>query len=172
MAIAFVVRGGTADDYDRVIVGVDAWWGGRSVATMLPRLFFQHFGPWTFVAEKDANIIGFLAGFRSQTDERQAYCHFVGVSPEARGLGVGAALYDRLCADAAAAGCTQVFSVTSPSNTSSIAFHRGLGFDLLAGPATANDIPYVPNYDGPGEDRVRFVKRIGEAAVSQVISND
>ncbi len=156
-----VIRGGTADDYDRVIGGVDAWWGGRNMAAMLPRLFFQHFAPWTFVAEKDGDVIGFLAGFRSQTDARQAYCHFIGVSPAARGLGVGAALYDRFFADAAAAGCTEVLSITSTSNSSSIAFHRHVGFELLPATAMANDIPYVANYDGPGEDRVRFVKRLG-----------
>ena len=156
----YTIRGGNADDYDWVIDHVNAWWGGRSMVAMLPRLFFLHFAPWTFIAERDAVIIGFLAGFRSQTDARHAYCHFVGISPEARGLGVGAALYNRLCADAAAAGCTEVFSITSPSNASSIAFHRRVGFTLMPGPAIAKDIPYVPNYDGPGEDRVRFVMRL------------
>ena len=66
------IRHGEPDDYDRVIGRVDTWWGGRRMASMLPRLFFTYFRPWTFVAVHDDPIIGFLAGFQSQTNPRQA----------------------------------------------------------------------------------------------------
>ena len=75
---------------------IDAWWGGRQMAGMLPRLFFTHFRPWTYVAAHEEAIVGFLAGFQSQTDPRQVYCHFIGVDPGWRGRGVGEALYQRL----------------------------------------------------------------------------
>ena len=30
-------------DYFPIIQDIDAWWGGRPMAGMLPRLFFEHF---------------------------------------------------------------------------------------------------------------------------------
>jgi N-acetylglutamate synthase-like GNAT family acetyltransferase len=158
--VPITVRLATAEDYDAIIPHVDTWWGGRNMATMLPRLFFQHFGPWTFVATRGDKLVGFLAALRSQTDPTQAYCHFIGVDPEERGNGIGLALYQRLFADAAASGCRQVLAVTSPLNRESIAFHRQLGFQPLPGPTSQDGIPYSPNYDGPGEDRVRLRKEL------------
>ncbi len=32
-------------DYDPIIQVIDEWWGGRSMAGMLHRLFFEHFQP-------------------------------------------------------------------------------------------------------------------------------
>ncbi|MFN8592361.1 MAG: GNAT family N-acetyltransferase [Thermomicrobiales bacterium] len=151
-----VIRNAEPADYDRFIGQLDAWWGGRQMAAMLPRLFFTHFRPWTYVAERDEVAVGFLAGLRSQTDPRQVYCHFIGVAPAARGTGVGEALFQRLFADASLAGCEEALSVTAPINRGSIAFHTRLGFTPLSGPASRDGIPYTPDYDGPGEDRVRF----------------
>jgi L-amino acid N-acyltransferase YncA len=157
---ALTIRAAESADYDRIIGNLDAWWGGRQMATMLPRLFFTHFRPWTYVAERDGALVGFLAALRSQTDPGQIYCHFIGVAPEARGHRVGETLYQRLFADAAVAGCREVLAVTAPTNTGSVTFHRRLGFETLPGPGTWDGIPYTPDYDGPGEDRVRFQRRI------------
>jgi L-amino acid N-acyltransferase YncA len=158
-----VVRPADPADYDRVIANLDAWWSGRQMAAMLPRLFFTHFQPWTFIAEQDGEIVGFLAAFQSQTDPAQVYCHFIGVAPTHRREGIGEHLYVRLFADAAANGCSEVLAVTAPVNRASIAFHRRLGFACLPGPAEADGIPFMPAYDGPGEDRVQFRKSIADA---------
>jgi predicted GNAT superfamily acetyltransferase len=40
---------------------------------MLPRLFFVHFRGTSFVAERDGELVGFLAGFLSQTEPEDAY---------------------------------------------------------------------------------------------------
>jgi ribosomal protein S18 acetylase RimI-like enzyme len=116
---------------------------------MLPRLFFEHFRPTSFVAEgaSDAQLLGFLCGFVSQTDPREAYIHFAGVDPDHRGRGVGRRLYHVFFAAARERGCTSVRCVTSPVNTGSVAFHRAMGFE-----------PTLPSvaHDGPGQDRVRF----------------
>lgn len=51
---------------------VDAWWGGRQMAAMLPKLFFVHFRDTSFVAEEDGEVVAFLCGFRSQTYDEEA----------------------------------------------------------------------------------------------------
>lgn len=149
-------------DYDRIIARVDAWWGGRQMAGMLPRLFFTHFRPWTYVAVQDDAVVGFLAAFRSQTDPSQIYCHFIGVDPDWRGQGIGEALYQRLFVDAALKGCQEVLAVTAPTNRDSIAFHTRIGFVPLPGPCSESEIPFTPAYDGPGEDRVQFRRPLRE----------
>lgn len=155
-----VIRNADPSDYDAIIGQIDAWWGGRRMASGLPRLFFIHFRPWTYVAERDGAVVGFLAAFRSQTDPSQVYCHFIGVDPAARGERIGETLYQRLFADASLQGCRQVLAITSPVNKGSIAFHTRMGFTVLPGAGDAGGVSYAPGYDGPGEDRVRLRREL------------
>ena len=114
------IRHANPSDYGRVIQHVNAWWGGRDMAPMLPKLFFLHFEGTSFVAEDDdGRLAAFLIGFLSQTDPEEAYVHFVGVAPSARGSGVGRALYERFFAVVAAQGRT-------PRSLRDIARQRGL----------------------------------------------
>jgi ribosomal protein S18 acetylase RimI-like enzyme len=146
------IRHATPSDYGRVIQHVNAWWGGREMAPMLPKLFFLHFEGTSFVAEDDeGKLVAFLIGFLSQSDEHEAYIHFVGVAPEHRGSGVGRALYERFFSEVSGHGRSVVRCVTSPVNEGSIAFHESLGF-------TVDRI--ATDYDGPGEDRVLFMKQL------------
>ncbi len=150
--MATQIRHAHPSDYGRVIQHANAWWGGREMAPMLPKLFFLHFEGTSFVAEDDeGKLVAFLIGFLSQSDEKEAYIHFVGVAPEHRGSGVGRALYERFCSEVAGRGRSVVRCVTSPVNEGSIAFHESLGF-------TVDRI--AKDYDGPGEDRVLFVKQL------------
>ena len=147
------IRHAEPADYGRVIGRVNAWWGGRDMAPMLPRLFFVHFEGTSYVIDADdGQLAAFLIGFLSQTDADEAYVHFVGVAPEHRGEGLGRRLYERFFADARAQGRTRVRCVTSPANEESVGFHKALGFEVER---VAHD------YDGPGEDRVLFVKSLG-----------
>ncbi len=149
------------DDYGAVIAVVDAWWGGRPMAAMLPRLFARHFGATSLVAEDaDGTLRGFLVGLRSPAQPAEGYVHFVGVDPGVRGRGVGTALHEAFAASARAAGCDHVRCVTAPTNTASVAFHRRLGFRPEPGPAELDGVPYVRDYDGPGQDRVVLVRRL------------
>ena len=88
------IRGLTPDDYAPIIAVVDAWWG-RTVASMLPKLFFVHFHQASFVAEDHGERIGFVVGFLSPALPDEAYIHFVGVNPDYRGRRVGRELYER-----------------------------------------------------------------------------
>jgi ribosomal protein S18 acetylase RimI-like enzyme len=146
------VRHARPSDYGRVIGRINVWWGGREMAPVLPQLFFIHFDGTSFVAEDEGEeLAGFLCGFLSQTNPDEAYIHFVGVSPEQRGQGVGRTLYEHFFDEARAQGRTVVRCVTSPTNENSVSFHQALGFEVDR---------VAENYDGPGEDRVLLVKRL------------
>jgi GNAT superfamily N-acetyltransferase len=154
------VRHAEPADYQPVISAIDDWWGGRHMADMLPKLFFVHFRPTSFVAEEDGQIVGFCIGFVSQTYPNEAYVHFIGVDPARRARGLGRRLYEHFFAAARELGCRRVLSVTSPVNRNSIAFHRHIGFSLLESEHEVDGIPVALAYDGDGEDRVLFSKRL------------
>ena len=151
--MAVAIRHAQPSDYGRVIGRVNAWWGGREMAPMLPKLFFLHFEGTSFVADdEDGQLAGFLIGFLSQSDAAEAYIHFVGIAPERRGEGLGRQLYEHFFDSVRGDGRTRVRCVTSPANSGSVAFHQALGFEVER---------VAEDYDGPGEDRVLFVKRLG-----------
>jgi ribosomal protein S18 acetylase RimI-like enzyme len=144
-----LIRHAEAADYARVNGVIDEWWEGREMAAMLPKLFFVHFRDTSFVAEDDGALAGFLCGFCSQTYDEEAYIHFVGVSPEYRTAGLGRTLYERFFA--AIVPRTTVRCVTGTVNEGSIAFHKAMGFEVDR---------IDENYDGQGQARVLFVKRL------------
>ena len=148
-------------DYTSIIFVVNEWWGGRSMADMLPKLFFVHFRQTSFVAEHSGNVVGFLVGFISQTFSNEAYIHFAGVHPEFRKRGLGCALYERFFEAVRRVGCGVVRCVTSPVNKGSVSFHLRMGFTMQPSKRSIEGIPVAENYDGRGEDRVLFYKTLG-----------
>ena len=150
--VTVAIRHVQPSDYGRVIQHVNEWWGGREMAPMLPRLFFIHFESTSFVADRDdGTLAGFLIGFLSQTDDRAAYVHFIGVAPSERGSGLGRQLYERFFEAARAHGRSVVRCVTSPKNESSLAFHGALGFEHEG---------LAEDYDGTGASRVLLMRRL------------
>jgi ribosomal protein S18 acetylase RimI-like enzyme len=148
-------------DYPGIIAVLDAWWAeNRRMTDMLPRLFFKHFHDTGFVVEQGGAAVAFLIGFISQADPRQAYVHFMGVHPQHRRKGLARALYARFYDAVRRRGCEEVHLLTSPANENSIAFHTRMGFTIEPGDKFAGAVSVHSNYDGPGEDRVLFVKRI------------
>ena len=138
-----------AGDYEYIVPRVDHWWGGRKMAALLPRLFFEQFDPTTRIAvDGSGRIVGFVCGFVSQSDPELAYIHFVGVDPDSRDSGVGRTLYQWFFDRASSMGCARVKCVTAPQNTSSRAFHAAMGF-------TAH---WVEDYDGQGDPRIVFTR--------------
>lgn len=170
-ATAVRIRTLREDDYEPVIAALASWWGNDHVVRMLPRLFFRHFAATSLAAESGfegegdheyghehrAVPAGFLVGFLSASVPGEAHAHFVGVAPQARGQGVGRALYSRFFEIAAERGCTRVTAVTSPANVGSQDFHARVGFRCVPAPGTQPSAPQVwKDWDGPGEDRVHF----------------
>ena len=124
---------------------IDDWWGGRHMADMLPRLFFEHFTDTSFAAERDGELAGFLVGFRSQSRLAEAYIHFVGIHPARARPRSGPATVRALLRGVRARGCDRVRAVTSPVNRGSIGFHQRMGFDIEPGIAGPDGIAVRPD---------------------------
>ena len=154
------IRNAEPRDFYFVTSVIDVWWGGRQMRDMLPKLFFVHFRDTSFIAEADGQIVGFLNGFFSQTFSDEAYIHFVGVHPDYRKHSIARALYEKFFAVTHAHGRNIVRCVTSPVNKTSIAFHLRMGFEIEQGDAIQDGISVHTNYDGKGESRVLFVKKL------------
>ena len=154
------IRRAEPADYCHVIEVVNDWWGGRQMRDMLPKLFFVHFRETSFVVEDDGELVGFLCGFLSQSFPNEAYIHFVGVHPAHRQQKIGRLLYEKFFETAARGGRDTVRCVTAPVNKTSIAFHTRMGFEIEPGDGQVDGIFVHRNYDGLGEHRVLFVKRI------------
>lgn len=45
-------------------------------------------------------------------------------------------------------------------NRGSIAFHLRMGFDIEPGESEVDGVPIAADYEGPGRDRVLFVKHL------------
>jgi GNAT superfamily N-acetyltransferase len=152
------IRNVRSTDYVFIISVITDWWGGRKVGGMLPHLFFEHFCDTSFIIEEDGQILAFLIGFLSQSQPDEAYIHFVGVHPVHRLKGYGKLLYERFFLIAQQHRRNVIRCITAPINKTSIAFHSRMGFKIEPGDAELDGIRYTPDFDGPGEHRVRFVK--------------
>jgi GNAT superfamily N-acetyltransferase len=151
------LRRPTIADHLPVVSVVDEWWGGFHVAPLVQNLFFEHFSSTSFVEDGDDGIRSFLLGFDSADEPHTFYILFVGVRPDLRGTGRGAALYERSFADARSRGRSVARCITGLANTGSIGFHRAMGFDLLPGDGVADDgTSFHRDHGGPGIDQVLF----------------
>ena len=162
-----IFRRPTADDHRRVVDVIDAWWDGRGMRRLLPRLWFEHFRGTSWIAERhDSHLTGFVVAFVSQDDPTTGYVHMIAAEPRRRRRGLGRALYERAFADLAGRGAQRVVAVTWPGNRISIAFHRALGFHIDDGPGTQRlyGTPAYPDHDGPDEDRVVFRRALDPGA--------
>ncbi len=87
----FTVRATVESDHARILNVLSAWWGGRDLSHLLPRLYFQHFNDTSFIVEQNGALVAFLIGFVSQLEPGVAYIYFVGVKPEHRQTGLARA---------------------------------------------------------------------------------
>ena len=156
------VRPAAPEDYGRIVERVDAWSRGRFVGVALPRSFFQHFADTSLLLFEGGELAGVLVGFRSQAQPRVAYVHYLAVAPGSRRQGHGRVLYEAFIRRAQALGCREVQAIAPPVNSSLIAFHRQLGFEVVDGGGFACGIAVFRDYAGPGQHRVLFRKCLDE----------
>jgi ribosomal protein S18 acetylase RimI-like enzyme len=161
------LRQARVSDHPTIVACVQQWWGdtrtadqARELSLLLPRLFLQFFSGTSLVLEDEMGIRAFLVGFYAADNGDDAYIHFVGVDPALRGQSVARRLYTTFFRSAAESGRSEVRAITSPSNTGSIAFHRAMGFEVEEGDRDVDGLFVHSDYDGPGQDRVCFRRRI------------
>ncbi len=152
------------DDWDRVVAVMPAWWDGRDLRALLPKVFFEHFRSSSLLVEHEDSLIGFLVGFLCPDHEDEAYIHLVGVDSAWRRAGLGGDLYRRFFGLARADGRSVVRAVTAPVNTGSIAFHTALGFSLLPGDHEVDGVPVSTDRGPHGDHLVRFQLFLAEEA--------
>ena len=148
----------TKADFDQILTEIVDFWGDERTLFLHHPMFINEFGNSAFVIKEDEQIIGYLFGFLSQT-EAVGYIHAVGVRLTRQRQGLGRRLYDHFSEFARSKGCKELKALTSLGNATSIAFHKGIGMEMLGEP-NEEGTPVVRDYSGPGIDRVVFHKQI------------
>ncbi len=126
------LRPAESSDLSGIVRVQPDWWGGRDLTALLQPLFLEHFATSSLVLEENGELLAFLVGFPSLDHPDEAYVHFVGVRPERRGQGLGRLMHDEFAARMRTLGVRRVSCVTSPANSSSVAFHTSIGFRVTA----------------------------------------
>jgi GNAT superfamily N-acetyltransferase len=164
---AFTLRHPAEADQPRIAAVVDGWFPGQHVNRLAARSWFRHFATTSWIAEDATGApIGFVLGYRSQDVRAEAVVHLVGVHPSHRRHGIGRTLVNALLIEVADAGATTVIAVAWPGEPIAVAFFRALGFTPDDGPGTQPlyGTPAYPDYEGEGEDRVVFRRRLESPA--------
>jgi len=119
-------------------------------------LLCTHFTDTCVVAERGGELVGFVAAYRPPTRPEVVFVWQVGVSPTARGAGLGRRLLDALVESPGCEGVCALEATVTPSNTASRALftgfarHRGLSctvrpcFTAECFPAATADAPHEP----------------------------
>jgi ribosomal protein S18 acetylase RimI-like enzyme len=154
------IRNGTPIDHEKIVSVMPEWWDGRDLSSSVLKVFFVHFKDTIYIAEIRDQLVGFLVGFMSQSEEKVGYIHFVGVHPQFRIASVGRLLYEHFYTACKASGRSLAKSCTSPFNKLSIKFHRKMGFEIEPGDGIVDDLPVTLNFFGNNNHMVLFKKTI------------
>jgi GNAT superfamily N-acetyltransferase len=152
------IRTCTQQDYNDILDALPEFWDGRDTHHLHHPMLIKEFGNSAFAIRDGATVLAYLFGLLSQT-EPVGYVHLIAVRAPARRQGLGKKLFRHFVEFARHHGCKSVKAITSPANSSSIAFHKSLGMQLLGEPNAAG-IRIVPDYAGRNEPRVVFWKPI------------
>jgi len=117
-------------------------------------------GQQSFALQEENKVIGFLAGFVSQTDPTQAYVHFVAIHPDHRRRDLGRQLYTAFFETVQRLGCATARCITSPVNTGSVAFHTRMGFQIEGVTGEHQGVPCTLNHELNRQHRVLFMRRL------------
>jgi GNAT superfamily N-acetyltransferase len=137
-------------DIQQVLADHARYWGERDLRALHLLALVQEFGQTCLVARSDDGILGYLIGF--VTPDATGYVHLVATRDDARGTGLGRELYAAFTEAARRQGAVRLKAITSVGNQGSVAFHRGLGFDVRV----------EADYNGPGQPMVVFTRALAE----------
>jgi GNAT superfamily N-acetyltransferase len=139
----------TIDDLVAVADEPREFWGERDLPALHHPLLIHEFGDTAFVIrDEHGHVIAYLFGLLAPA--HVGYIHLVAVREGHRRAGLARALYARFAEAAQDLGARSLKAFTQPVNTTSIAFHRSIGFRVSE----------VPDYAGPGELRVVFTREL------------
>ncbi|WRZ95405.1 GNAT family N-acetyltransferase [Streptomyces sp. NBC_01007] len=131
-------------DFHQVLRDHPRYWGERDLRSLHLLALVQEFGSTCLVARAEDGIRGYVFGF--VTPDGTGYVHLIATRDDARGTGLGRRMYTAFAEVAERHGVRRLKAITSVENTGSIAFHRGLGFDVRI----------VDDYNGPGRTMAVF----------------
>ncbi len=149
----------TKQDFNEITKDIVDFWGSDRTLHLHQPFLIYDFGNTAFVIKEHGQVIAYLFGFFSQTDNL-AYIHLLGVREKNQRQGLGLLLYEHFINLAKSKGFTKIKAITSPSNMKSISFHKNkIGMTLLGEP-NEEGLNIVRDYSGVNIDRVVFEKRI------------
>lgn len=155
-----MIRNVRETDFWRCVEIARQAWPDFEERPSIYHLFSKFFNTTSFVAEDTGKIRGFLLGFLSQVDSREAYIHLVAVDPAYQKQGIARALYERFFEAVRGMGRRRIRLIVNPDNFGSLEFHKRLGFQAVTqGETVAIDgVVAVKDYNGPGIHMVPFQK--------------
>jgi ribosomal protein S18 acetylase RimI-like enzyme len=145
------------------IAGKSREWGDIVIEReTIYHLLTKHFRGTCFVAEDRQRMIGYLLGFRSQSQPDEAYLHLAQVDPAMRGHGVGRRMFNQFEASVRKMGCRKILAASRPQNKTAMAFYRGVGFKpVQTGTMIEVDgVMAIKDYNGPGKHVVLWAKEL------------
>jgi ribosomal protein S18 acetylase RimI-like enzyme len=127
-----------------------SFWGERDLSRLHHPMLVHDFGETALLMrDGEGTIIGYLFGLL--TPAGTGYVHLVAVREGRRHEGLGRRLYEEFESIVQSLGGVRLKAITRPENRRSIAFHRAVGFTVRE----------IPDYSGPGEPRMVFVRELG-----------
>ena len=153
------IEKGTMADYNEIVRDIVDFWGSDRTLSVHHPYLIHEFGNTAFVIRDQQQVIAYLFGFYSQT-ENLAYVHLLGVREKYQRQGLGELLYENFINIAKAKGIARIKAITGATNTKSISFHKKrIGMTLLGEP-NEEGVNVVKDYSGDNRYTVVFVKEI------------
>jgi GNAT superfamily N-acetyltransferase len=146
--MAFRIVPARVADIRQVLADHARYWGDRDLRALHLLPLVHEFGETCLVARSEDGVLGYLIGF--VTPDGTGYVHLVATRDDARGAGLGRALYGAFTEAAVRQGAVRLKAITTVGNEGSVAFHRSLGFDVRV----------EEEYNGPGQPRVVFSRTL------------
>ena len=142
----------TKSDFDQILTEIKDFWDSDRTFYLHHPVFLYEFGDSAYVIREGNKVVAYLFGFVSQTGP-VGYVHLIAVRQTHRQRGYGHRLYSHFAEFAKKHGCKTLKAITTPSNTTSITFHKSIGMEPI-GNLNDGDVLITRDYAGPGADRV------------------
>ena len=145
-------------DFLQILANIEDFWGSDRTLSYHHPMFINEFGNTAFAIKDNGDVIAYLFGFMSQT-EQTGYVHLIGVRQNHQNKGLGKKLYGHFIEYLKNIGIQNLKAITTPTNEKSINFHLSIGMQMT-GVENGNGIKIIKDYSGLGQDRVVFKMKL------------